>query len=324
MKRPFFIWLLFSLCAGLLLGVTVWASIIVIRLESENAQALQKAELEESIRLAMWRLDSAVAPLIARETARPYFEYSAYYPAERAYTRMFENVAKGEILIPSPLLLETPEYIDIYFQFDPDGNLTSPQFSSGQAKNKNIKQTKIEIPLSQENPFEEPQIKLERGHLIALLPEIDAKKDQPGFPQELLISQVDTNVGKKQFLKSIQSARNEMEQQARSPLWTTSLATLSNSTRVTGSWCKTLTKRMLRASLPTVLRWNRWERVRHLPPSTPFSRVVQRSSRLKRLRRATVKGVRTLSLPWSRHSQVSRPRSLCRLLPPRSRHRPRN
>ena len=218
MKRSFHIWLLFSICAGLLLSVTVWASIIVIRLERENTQALRKAELEESIRLAMWRLDSAAAPIIARETARPYFEYSSYYPAERAYTRMFENVAKGEILIPSPLLLETPEFIDIYFQFDPDGNLTSPQFSTGLGK-KQLTRNSEKKPVPQHEPSNDIKIPVavKKEDLIGLLPEIDKNKRQQEFSQEFLISQIDNQQPAQQgkVLNSIQNARNMMEQQAR-------------------------------------------------------------------------------------------------------------
>jgi signal transduction histidine kinase len=217
-KRSFHIWLLFSICAGLLLSVTVWASIIVIRLERENTQALRKAELEESIRLAMWRLDSAAAPIIARETARPYFEYSSYYPAERAYTRMFENVAKGEILIPSPLLLETPEFIDIYFQFDPDGNLTSPQFSTGLGK-KQLTRNSEKKPVPQHEPSNDIKIPVavKKEDLIGLLPEIDKNKRQQEFSQEFLISQIDNQQPAQQgkVLNSIQNARNMMEQQAR-------------------------------------------------------------------------------------------------------------
>ena len=49
-------------------------------------------------------MDSALAPLIAEEGTRPYFTYTAFYPAERAYTHMFEVVEKGDVLVASPLL----------------------------------------------------------------------------------------------------------------------------------------------------------------------------------------------------------------------------
>ena len=63
-------------------------------------------------------MDSAVAPLIARESARPYFVYTPFYPADRAYTRMFAQIQSGEVLVPSPLLIQTSPYVLLHFQFD--------------------------------------------------------------------------------------------------------------------------------------------------------------------------------------------------------------
>ena len=45
-----------------------------------------------------------MAPLMAEESARPYFTYSPLYPAERAFTSMFAEIEKGDVLVPSPLL----------------------------------------------------------------------------------------------------------------------------------------------------------------------------------------------------------------------------
>jgi signal transduction histidine kinase len=72
-------------------------------------------------------MDSTLAPLIARESARPYFAYSSFYPAERAYTRMFNEIRYGEVLVPSPLLTTGSPLILLHFQIDPAGEFTSPQ-----------------------------------------------------------------------------------------------------------------------------------------------------------------------------------------------------
>jgi signal transduction histidine kinase len=72
-----------------------------------------------------------VAPLVAAESARPYFEYGAFYPAERAYTKMFAELGRGEILVPSPLLTRVPEHVLLHFQLGPGGELTSPQAPTG-------------------------------------------------------------------------------------------------------------------------------------------------------------------------------------------------
>jgi anti-sigma regulatory factor (Ser/Thr protein kinase) len=79
-------------------------------------------------------MDYALAPLISQETARPYFEYSPVFPAERAYTRMYTELRSGDVLVPSPLLRPTSPYVLLYFQQDPAGNVTSPQAPSGDVR----------------------------------------------------------------------------------------------------------------------------------------------------------------------------------------------
>ncbi len=131
MNRPWKIWLSFALCSAVLLGAMGWVSRTVLRLDRAQAQAQAQADLEEKVRLALWRMDSMLAPLIAQETARPYFAYTAFHPAERAYGRMYNPLNAGEVLVPSPLLTQVSTNILLHFQLDPDGRLTSPQVPDG-------------------------------------------------------------------------------------------------------------------------------------------------------------------------------------------------
>jgi signal transduction histidine kinase len=124
MKRLWRIWLIFGLAVAVLLAGMGWVSLTALRLEREAA-------IEESVRLALWRMDSNLSLVIAQENARPYFAYTAIYPAERAYTRMFAELQRGDVLVPSPLLTETSPYILLHFQLGPDGALTSPQVPTG-------------------------------------------------------------------------------------------------------------------------------------------------------------------------------------------------
>ena len=96
-----------------------------------EAKARRQAALEENLQLALWRMDSAVAPLIAEESARPYFSYSPLYPAERAFTNMFAEIQRGDVLVPSPLLTFSSPQIRLHFQYGPDGRLSSPQVPAG-------------------------------------------------------------------------------------------------------------------------------------------------------------------------------------------------
>ncbi len=134
MSRPWHIWAVFGLCISVVLGAMGWASDAVLKLDAAQAEARRQAAIDENVQLALWRMDSAAAPLIARENARPYFAYSPLYPAERAYTRMFAEIDRGEVLIPSPLLTQGWPYILVHFQFAPGGELTSPQVPTGNTR----------------------------------------------------------------------------------------------------------------------------------------------------------------------------------------------
>ena len=72
-------------------------------------------------------MDSTLAPLIVQESSRPYFTYNSFYAAERAYNRMFGELRKGEVLVPSPLLTDSSTNVLLHFQIRPDGEITSPQ-----------------------------------------------------------------------------------------------------------------------------------------------------------------------------------------------------
>lgn len=69
--RPF-MWWVFWIGAAMVLGALAWASLGVAGLERRNEINRQHAQRQEAIRLALWRLDSRLAPIIAAEAARPF------------------------------------------------------------------------------------------------------------------------------------------------------------------------------------------------------------------------------------------------------------
>lgn len=127
--RP--IWLIFGLCLALAVAAMARVGRMALELERAEARARRQAALEENLQLVLWRMDSAMAPLIAEESARPYFAYTSLYPAERAFTCMFAEIEKGDVLVPSPLLTSFAPRIRLHFQYGPDGRLTSPQVPAG-------------------------------------------------------------------------------------------------------------------------------------------------------------------------------------------------
>jgi signal transduction histidine kinase len=131
MKRFGAVWLIFGLCVVLAAGAMARLGATTLALERAEAGARRQAGLEENLQLALWRMDSALAPLMAEESARPYFAYSPLYPAERAFNAMFAEIRKGDVLMPSPLLTFTSPQIRLHFQYGPDGRLSSPQVPAG-------------------------------------------------------------------------------------------------------------------------------------------------------------------------------------------------
>ncbi len=131
MRRLGAVWLVFGVCVALAAGAMAWLGATALGLERAEAKARRQTELEENLQLALWRMDSALAPLMAEESARPYFTYSPVYPAERAFTRMFAEIERGDVLMTSPLLTFTSPQIRLHFQYGPDGRLSSPQVPTG-------------------------------------------------------------------------------------------------------------------------------------------------------------------------------------------------
>ncbi|MDR3633824.1 MAG: sensor histidine kinase, partial [Isosphaeraceae bacterium] len=131
MKRPGLVWPIFGICIVLAAWALARLGSVALSLERAEATARRQAALEENVQLALWRLDSALAPLMAEESARPYFTYSSLYPAERAFTCMFAEIQRGDVLMPSPLLTFRSPRVCLHFQYDPAGRLSSPQVPAG-------------------------------------------------------------------------------------------------------------------------------------------------------------------------------------------------
>lgn len=127
-------WLIFAVCALLVVDGLGWVTWQMLSLERREHEAQQRASRQEAVRLALWRMDGLLSPLIATEAARPYFHYRAFYPAERPYGRMWEPVEPGEPVAASPLLAGAGDFIRLHFEGSPDGWITSPQAPEGPSR----------------------------------------------------------------------------------------------------------------------------------------------------------------------------------------------
>lgn len=131
MKRTVFVWMAFGTCLAVVLTAMGWISLTALRLEREQILAERRAAIEENVRLALWRIDSTLLPFIGRESARPYESYQPFVTVPQALTSSYTQV-DAPVLLPSPLLSNSSPFVLCYFQFDPDGKLTSPQVPRGE------------------------------------------------------------------------------------------------------------------------------------------------------------------------------------------------
>ncbi len=126
MRRPWQVWLAFT--TSLLVAVTAvgWLSYRAIESDRADALAAEQAAREELARLAMWRLDSAAATLIAQENAQPYFAYRPLYSGRGVSDGPPRGKMAASTLRPSPLLTEKNTSVRLYFEVDSLGTFSSP------------------------------------------------------------------------------------------------------------------------------------------------------------------------------------------------------
>jgi signal transduction histidine kinase len=139
----------FLIVAGLVVGGLGWVTAATLRLEEEQGEARAQAEHSERLRLwqheqeerqtraqsefagrlhlALWRLDSRIAPILAREDTRPYHHYSALF-APSVVLEAGNRREPAVVLEPSPLVNATlPDWMLLHFQTAPSAGWGSPQ-----------------------------------------------------------------------------------------------------------------------------------------------------------------------------------------------------
>lgn len=102
--------------AALVIGGLAWVTWKALQLEHAD-----------TIRLALWRLDSRVFPSLAREDSRPVAHYEPLFPPMPAIDGQGQRVAIGKVWVPTPLLTaEFPEWMTLHFVVDPTFGWRSP------------------------------------------------------------------------------------------------------------------------------------------------------------------------------------------------------
>src|SRR5207245_2662911 len=87
-----------------------------------------EAERNNRLRLALWRLDGYMAPLVVREDSRSFNHYSSLYAAPLAFDSGGGPWGAGAVMEPSPLLAaEVRPWMLLHFQAAADTGWESPQ-----------------------------------------------------------------------------------------------------------------------------------------------------------------------------------------------------
>ncbi|MBL7134727.1 MAG: sensor histidine kinase, partial [Phycisphaerae bacterium] len=170
MKHTRYIWPAFAAGLAVVLAAMAWLSLEVLRLGRVEARLDRQEAAAEKVRLALWRMDSALMPLLTRESARRWSDYAAYrrvmpYDLDHQKARTLDR-----LLLPSPLLGYRSPFILLHFQLEADGKLTSPQVPVGAerelAEKSDVAPEKIQAAAKQ---FDELKAILKYETLLAAL-----------------------------------------------------------------------------------------------------------------------------------------------------------
>ena len=122
MRRPARAAALFGLCLAVLFAAMAWLSVELVALDRAERAAREDAAMEEAVRLALWRMDSALTPIVAEHSARPAYVYDTFY--DPVFNRVATRAGGGVV---SPLLTAPSRFVRLDFILTPDGAVTSPQ-----------------------------------------------------------------------------------------------------------------------------------------------------------------------------------------------------
>lgn len=127
-------WVTFAVyvvCALAVIDGLAWITWHAMRLERREHEARVEAARQETARLALWRMDSILIPLVNREDGTPYFHYRSFYSEQQAYNAMYQPLPPDAILVPSPLLVDSGEFVLLHFEIGEDGRMSSPEAPTG-------------------------------------------------------------------------------------------------------------------------------------------------------------------------------------------------
>lgn len=190
---------------GRLLALAVFAGITCLvagGLAWVTRQALV-LEHADTVRLALWRLDSRIFPVLAREDSRPISHYEPLYPPVPALDRRGQQIPLGAVLIPSPLLnAELPEWLSLHFVVDSKQGWRSPQVPDD-ALAERLKSTPTGVSIINATPARREQLRMLAEQLPASI-WFGSTNAEPSVVQDKAV----------QTMEPVSSGRSRMPQQS--------------------------------------------------------------------------------------------------------------
>ena len=131
MNKPWQIWTTFVICLAVITVVMGWLTVTTWQLDAlretdrvETEAARREAELQDRINSSLYRMDLMMLPIIAQEAARPADHYTAHVKTDRQSDSRIQQTARQ-----ARPLASTHPFVQLHFQIDSAGSVTSPQAS---------------------------------------------------------------------------------------------------------------------------------------------------------------------------------------------------
>ena len=131
MNKPWQIWTTFVICLAVITVVMGWLTVTTWQLDAlretdrvETEFARREAELQDRINSSLYRMDLMMLPIVAQEAARPADHYTAHVKTGRQSDSQMQQTTRQARPLDS-----TPPFVQLHFQIDFTGSVTSPQAS---------------------------------------------------------------------------------------------------------------------------------------------------------------------------------------------------
>jgi signal transduction histidine kinase len=134
-------WWGFVACVALLLGGLAWASTEALRFEEREIQSRHESFNRQTLRLTLWKMESNLAPMLAREFGRSPEDYRSFRWLDR----------DSGFRLASPLVRTPASPILLHFEIDAaTDEITSPQVpQSDRDEALNVYTTEYEIAVAE-------------------------------------------------------------------------------------------------------------------------------------------------------------------------------